>query len=125
MKHEKIIKAYMVLDRLSKDEIPLAISYKLFKVKKLLQPQWDFQTERVEAIINKYDPKRLPDGSMKFKSKSEGEKCAQELNDKIKEIGDMDISFADMKKPIINLDTDIRLSVSDIDALNDFFTFEE
>lgn len=125
MKNSEIIKAYTVLNRISADEMPLSISYKLFKVKKLLQPQWDFQQERCDSVIKKYNPKKLYDGSMQFKSKAEGEKCANELNELVEEIGEMEIDFADIKKQTIRLDTDIKLSISDIDALSSFIDFEE
>lgn len=123
MKHSDIIKAYMVLNKMSSNEIPLSISYKLFKVKKMLQPQWDFQKERMDSVIEKYNPQRLPDGSLKFKNKKEGEKCAEELSKMMEEIADMEIDFANAKRPQIQLDTNINLSIADIDALSPFIEF--
>lgn len=125
MKHSDIIKAYAALGRLSNTEIPLSISYKLFKIRKLLKPQWDFQNERVDAILSRYETKCQADGSLKFKNVKEAQKCAGELDKTIKEINDMEIDLADMKKPIIKLDSDIRISMEDIEALSDFVIFEE
>ena len=125
MKHSDVIKAYMVLNKMSSDEIPLSISYKLFKVKKMLQPQWDFQNERIDSVMKKYNPARQMDGSLKFKNKKDGEKCADELNKMMEEIAGMEIDFADIKKPLIHLDTDISLSIADIDALSPFIEFIE
>ena len=125
VKHSKAIRAYMAIANMSNDKIPLSISYKLFKVKKMLQPQWDFQNERTNAIIKKYKPTQLFNGGLKFKSKAEGEKFAKEVNDMIAEIGEMDIDFAEIKKPVISLDTNINMSVDDIDALSDFIEFKE
>lgn len=125
MKHSEVINAYIVLERLSSGEMPLSVSYKLFKTKKLLQPQWDFQKERIDTIMNRYAPQKLMDGSVKFRNKKEGEKCASELNEMINEIGNMDVEFADLKKPTISLNTDINLSIDDIDALSPFIDFIE
>lgn len=125
MKHSNVINAYTVLSRMSHDEIPLSTSYKLFTVKKMIQPQWDFQKERVDSVLEKYHPTRQMDGSLQFKNKKEGEKCANELNEMIKEVGEMEIDFADFKRPAIKLDTNINLSVSDIEALSPFIDFQE
>lgn len=125
MKHSDIIKAYAALGRLSSTEIPLSISYKLFKLRKLLKPQWDFQNERVDAILSRYETKCQMDGSLKFKNAKEAQKCAGELDKTIEEINDMEIDLADIKKPIIKLDSDIRISMEDIEALSDFVIFEE
>lgn len=125
MKHAKVIDAYMVLDRMSRDEIPLSTSYKLFTVKKMIQPQWDFQNERIDSVLEKYHPVRQLDGSLQFKNKKEGEKCANELNAMVEEIGEMEIDFADFKRPVIKLSTNISLSVADIEALSPFIDFQE
>ncbi len=125
MKHSDVIKAYMVLSNISSDEMPLSISYKLFKVKKMLQPQWDFQKERIDSVMKKYEPVRQMDGSIKFRNRKDGEKCANELNKMMEEIDEMEIDFADIKRPSICLDTDINLSIADIDALSPFVEFTE
>ncbi len=125
MKHEKIINAYMALERMSGTEIPLSISYKLFKIKKMLQPQWDFQRERIDAVIQKYKTQTNMDGSISIQNDEDKEKCVTELNDMIKEINDMDVDLNYVDKQEISLDTNIKMTISDIDALSDFINFTE
>ena len=125
MKHAEIIRAYAALGRLGKTEIPLETSYRLFKIRKMLRPQWDFQCERMDAILQKYEPRFQMDGSYKFKSQREAEKCVEEMNKAMEEINQMDIDLADIKRPAVKLDTDIRLSMDDIEALADFVDFTE
>lgn len=125
MKHSEIIKAYGALSRLSNTEVPLSIGYKLFKIRKMLRPQWEFQNERVDSVLNKYETRCQMDGSLKFNSVQEAEKCAGELDSLMKEMNDMEIDLADFSRPVIKLDTDMKISIDDIDALSDFVNFVE
>jgi len=125
MKHSQIVKAYLALDRMSSNEMPLALGYQLFKIRKLLKPQWDFQREHLATMLKKYNPTELMDGTYKFKTPEEGEKCAIELNAELEKMNNMDVELADFKRPTIHLDTDIKISIEDIDALSDFVNFVE
>ena len=67
MKQKDYINAYKVIQKYQDKELSLDVSYGLFKVKKLLQPQWDFQLERESAIFTKYSPEQNEEGNLKFK----------------------------------------------------------
>ena len=56
MLQSKIINAYKSLIKLSQLDLPIRLAFDLFKVKMVLQPQWDFQIE----VDMKFPKVRIP-----------------------------------------------------------------
>lgn len=54
MTQGKIIQAIKALDRLKGQPISLPISYKLYRLRKSLQPHWDWQVEQEMQLVEKY-----------------------------------------------------------------------
>ena len=117
MLQSKIVSAYKALTKLSQQDLPIRLAFDLFKIKQLLQPQWDFQIEEETKVTAAAKP--LPDGRLEFQTTEEAETCRKKLT----EIGEMEVEL-EIKKASIPLTAEIRLSVEDIEALKDFVEFE-
>ena len=122
MKQSKIMSAYQAIEKIkNKDkEYPLNITYTLFKVKKMLQDQWDFQLEEEKKIFNQFSPEVQENGDYKFESREK----AQEFTDKLAELGNMEVDLK-ITKPKIKLSEQIDLTLGEIEALDEFIEFEE
>lgn len=125
MKQKDIIKAYKAIEKYEQKPIPLKASYALFKTKKLIQDQIDFQNKEEREIYKKYKPTPQEDGSLKFDSQEKAVEFAKEFDAKIKEIIDIDVDLGEFKKFKIPVDQIIDISVEDIEALEPFIDFEE
>lgn len=51
MTQGKIIMAIKTLDKMKSQPMPLPLSYKLYKLRKTLQPHWDWQVEQEMKIL--------------------------------------------------------------------------
>ena len=125
MKQFKIIRAYKTLTKLAQEKLPLSVSHKLWTLSRILQPHWDFQTEKEADVFDKYDPKFNADGSMDFGTKENAEAFKAEYEKTVAEIADLDVDLGDFKKIVLHLDDKIDISIGDIDALSDFVDFVE
>ena len=118
MKQQDIVNAYKVIQKYENEKLPLDISYGFFKLKKLLQSQWDFEIEREKAIFEKYDPQQEDNGNFVFKSKEDQQSFAQE----IAELLSMECDW-DEDKVKIDFRDRLDMPVVDIEALDNFITF--
>lgn len=118
MKQERFVNAYKVIQKYESEKMPLDISYGLFKVKKILQDQWDFEVSREEEIYNRYKPSSDEKGNFKFDSPEDQKNFVKELTDLLS----MDIDM-DIEKVKIKFDDRIEMSLADIEALDDFIEF--
>ena len=118
MKQQQIVNAYKVIKKYENEKLPLDISYGLFKVKKLLQPQWDFEIEQENKIYEKYDPQFEDNGKMTFKNDDDELNFIKELN----ELLEMEIEW-DEEKVQIDFNNRVDLSLADVEALDNFITF--
>lgn len=125
MKQSKIIRAYKTLSKISQDKLPLAVSHKLWTLSRILQPHWDFQTEKEADVFRKYDPKYNEDGTMDFGSEERAKECRAEYEQVVTEIADLDVDLGDFKKVVLHLDDKLDISIGDIEALSDFVEFVE
>lgn len=114
----KAIQAYKVIEKLSGGNMPLPVAYKFFKMRKALMPQYEFQIEEERKLLEKCGAIHQ-DGSWMFESE-QGKNEFIELLDKIGKI-EVDV---DMEKQSISLDTNIELSIEDMEALDGFVNFE-
>lgn len=118
MKQQKIVDAYKVIQKHRNESLPLDISYGLFKLKKLLQPQWDFEIEQEQAIFQKYKPEQLESGEFKFASNEDRDNFAKEMADLLNMESDYDED-----KIHIDFKDRLDLPLVDIEALDDFIEF--
>lgn len=125
IKQYKITRAYKKMNELTQMKLPLTLSYKLWKLKKLLEPQIAFQSEKEQEIIAKYNPQVNGDGTLSFKNEKERNKFYQEMNETVNEISNMDIDLEDFEKVEFPMDDRIELTVDDIDDLSEFVDFVE
>lgn len=119
MKQSTIINAYKVIQKHRQDQLPLDVSLAFFKVKKMLDDQWEFQLEKENELIEKYHPTRKENGDLVFDPPENMDKFIEEIN----AIGDLDIDL-DYKKVDAKFGNKIELSVDEIEALEEFMNFE-
>ena len=117
MKQFKVIKAYKALTKLGQQDLPIKLAFDLFKIKKALQPQWDFQADEEAKMTT--GAKVNADGSVTF----ETPEAADAFRQRLRELSDIDV---DLKiKPVqIPLSLPgLTLSMDDVDALDCFVQF--
>ncbi len=125
MKQIKIIRAYKALNNIYDQKASLAVSHKLWTLRKKLAPQWEFQSEKEQEIIMKYNPEIKLDGSIMFKSKEDEQACMREYSQMISELADIDVDIGELKKIELHSDNKLEMSIEDMDALSDFIEFIE
>lgn len=125
MKQFKIIRAYKSLSRLYEQKLPLTVSHKLWMLKQKLDPTWEFQNEKEQEVIMKYEPQVSENGQVTFKSDDEAMRCKEEYIAVCKELADIDVDLDDFQKISIALDDKLELSIEDLEALSDFIDFTE
>lgn len=125
MKQRDIVKAFHVIEKYAQKDLPLKVSYALFKVKNAIKDQVEFQLEKENEIYQKYKPVPQDDGSLKFESQDQAKEFAVEFGQKIDEVADMDVELDGFKKPRIPLDQLVDFSVQDIEDLEPFIEFTE
>ena len=118
MEQQKIVNAYKVVKKYENEKLPLDISYGFFKLKKILQAQWDFEIERERALFEKYNPTQDENGNFIFKTPEDQQNFTKELA----ELLAMDCDW-DENKIRINFDSNFEIPISDIEALDDFVIF--
>lgn len=118
MNQEKYVNAYKVIRKYESEKMPLDISYGLFKVKKILQDQWDFEVAKEQEIFDRYNPVIDDNGNFRFESAEDQTNFAKEISDLLS----MEVD-EDFDKVKINFDNKIEMSLSDIEALSDFVEF--
>ena len=125
MKQSTIIKAYKVLNKLYGEDLPLPVSYKLYKLRNLLAPQWNFQNEKERDVFDKYHPIVNSDGTLHFDNDESRTAFTKEYTELCNTMADLDADIGEVNKFTVKLSDGIKLSMEDIDALQDFIDFEE
>lgn len=117
MKQYAIIKAYKALTKLGQQDLPIKLAFDLFKIKRALQTQWDFQVDE-EAKLTAGTTVN-PDGSVTFETPEK----AEAFRARLKELASIDV---DLKIKPVQIPLSIpglKLSMDDIDALDCFVQF--
>lgn len=121
MKQVKIINAYRTLMNMAGETFPLPVAYKLYKLRKALEPQYDFQTEQERAAVEEFNG-HFDDETKKivFESVEVGEKFIK----KLEELANMEVEL-EFEPVTINMN-DIRMEITpnDIEKLDGFIIFE-
>lgn len=118
MKQQDYINAYKVIQKYENEKLPLNVSYGLFKVKKLLQDQWDFEVSRETEIYEKYKVSINEDGTFKFETPEDREGFLKDFE----ELLGMEV-VQPIEKIRFDFGDQIQMSVSDIEALSNFVEF--
>lgn len=124
MKQYEIIKAYKAIENIQHKKASLKVSYAFFKIKKLLQPQYDFQLEQEKAVYSQFEYTVGEDGRLNFGSQEKAAEFSNTLSQRLAELEDLDIDL-EFTKPVINTNESIEMSVDDIVALEPFIEFTE
>lgn len=120
MKQGKIITAHQALMNLNRQQLSLPIAYNIHKMMKQTQKAWDFQVEQEQKLFEKYQPKPTKNGGLEFSAKE----YEKEFNDYIKELSNME-SDIEVTPISIQLAENVKISPSDIEALDGFVEFVE
>lgn len=120
MTQKQIIDAYKVLNKLNSQPMPIKTAYALHKLRRVLQPAWDFQVERENALLQKYKPELVENGVLQFKSPDD----LREWNETMAEVNALP-SDIDVTPVTVAMTDYMRLAPSDIDQLEGFVIFEE
>lgn len=99
MTNQDIRNAYQIVEEMrnSNETYPLRVSDALFRVKKALQDQWDFQQEEIQKLYDRLKPEAEGD-----KLHFADTKDAQEFADKINELSTMEVEL-EFTKPKIRI----------------------
>lgn len=122
MKQYKIITAYNIIEEMRKKKIeyPSTVSYALFRVKKALQDQYEFQSEEERKILEELKPDVNGPGQFDFHNNEN----AQRFLDRLEELRQLDVDL-DYTKPTIKLTDNLPMTIEEAEALDDFINFEE
>jgi len=120
MKQGRIVQAYRVIEKLAGQDFPLRDSYKLFRMKKQLQPVRDFRIEEEKKLFEKH-PITGQDGNMLNFATQED---AQAVNKTIEELNGMEADVT--VKPItLHLTDAVTIAPAEIELLEGFVEFAD
>ena len=120
MKQNKIVEAYKIIKNMNGEKFPLPIAYKLYKLRKELEPQVDFQYEQEKNLVDEFGGVVQENGSINFGNPENARKFVEKYN----ELGEMETDI-EIEPVVINMrDVNIELSPNDIEKLDGFIAFE-
>jgi len=119
MKQQNVVSAYKTILRFEKEELPLDISLAFFRLKKALSDQWEFQIKEEEKIFEKYPSKQDENGNLVFNDAETKAKFAEAFA----ELADLEV-LEDFEKIPISIGDRMKLSIADVEALDNFIEFE-
>ena len=120
MKQGHIIAAFKITDRFMDDtELPNDIVYALFRVRKIIQPQIEYQVKRQEKLIEKYKGVKQEDGGIIF----ENDEDRAAFDKAMMDLADTDMDIGKFEKIPFRLDNRCKLTLADIIVLDDFLEF--
>ena len=121
MKQGKIIAAYNTIENLRKQDVryPSTVSMALFRTKKALEAQYEFQSEEEKKLVEELNPTQEDNGTLKFAS----EEDAQKFVNRMREINDIDVDL-DYTKQKIKLRDEFGLTLDEIETLDPFIEFD-
>lgn len=115
----KIVRAYNTIQKIADGKLPLPVSYKLFRLKKSMLPYFEFQLEEEKKALDECAAIADINNNWTFSTDEDKMAFIQRLN----EIGSMEVD-AEIETQTIPLSADLELSIADMEALEDFITFE-
>lgn len=119
MKQFEAIKAYKALINLGREKMPADTAYKLFKLKKILQPEFDFQVEQERKCAEMRNAVVDEKGIYK----TDNPEDMKALVDDLRELAQMDCNI-EVEPVEIVVDGSLKLSPDDMEALEAFVVFK-
>ncbi len=112
---KKAVEAYSAINRLAGDLLPARDALGLFKLKKELQTQYDFQVEQEKKLVEAFGG-QVKDGFVEFADAETAAKFRKEYKDLNETV--VDINFEKVK-----LESEPKFTINEIGALCDFIEF--
>lgn len=119
MKHGTAIKAYKILHELGRTKMPAETAYKLFKLRKALQPEFDFQVEQEQKCAEIHNAVIDEKGMYRADNPEDMKAFVSDLKDLAK----MDCKL-EIEPVEIAVDENLKLSPDDMEALEAFVIFK-
>ena len=116
MKQERIVQAYRVIMKLAGEQLPLPVSFGLYKLRKQLEPHFDFQVEQEQKYIETIGAQISPDGVIQFTNNQQRAQYVQRFH----ELSNMDVDIAVTPVTIDSGTVSISLSMNEIESLDGF-----
>lgn len=118
MKHSTAVRAFKILYAIGETKLSAEAAYKLFKLRKALQPEFDFQLEQEQKCVDKYNATVDENGIYKTKNPADMKALATELKD----VANLDCMVS--VEPVeVTVDKSLHLSLNDMEALEPFVRF--
>lgn len=117
MKMRELLIALPALKKLGSQDLPLKILYRVFRVLKKLDENFDFYNKRREEITVKYCVLR----GDKYIPRDD---CRDEYDMKFAELLNMDVELDDIEPVIIPMSENLVLSYNDLVSLEAFVQIE-
>lgn len=121
MKQYQINAAYNTMRRIAAFQLPVRVSYEIYRLIKRIEPVHEFAAQRERKLLEKYHGTVRPDGSVIFPTQDE----TVAFRNEIQELNDMEVS-EEIAPITISYDAmgDNTLSPTEIACLDGFIAFE-
>lgn len=106
------VKAYKVLQGLSESKMPIQTALSIFRLKKSLQPAYEFHAEQERAIIERYKATIDEKGMYHTADPEDMEKMRNDMTELCQMVCEFKADQVEIKA-----DESIRMTPSDIEAL--------
>lgn len=114
MNHKQLINAYNVLVRMGGAQMDIKSAMKLYKVRNVLDPYFNFCVEREQAIMDRYHG-TVAEGNITFSNAEDAAHAQAELNELY--LTDIDDAFIPVEIAAESL-KDCTMSLNDMEALD-------
>ena len=112
---KQAIEAYKAIRKIEKQDMPGGLAMLVFTTRKALEPQFQFQDEQEHKIVEQLGCRINDNGIIEFQNVEDQQKYLEKLN----EIFELEVEV-DLEKKIFPV-RDIKMNVSDIEALEPIF----
>lgn len=122
--HKKAVNAYITLVKMSDIRRAPATQIKLFKLKKLLQPPFEFVNEEESKLVNDFGGTITQTGQITFDGDNEErEKKVKAYNEERNKLLDLECDV-DLEKPMPIHSAELKeISLAEMEALEEFVEF--
>lgn len=117
--HRKAVEAYAALTQMGDIRRAPATQIKLFKLKKLLQPSFEFFSEEERKLVDEFGGTIDPMGRVMFEDKSKNSKYVEER----KQLMDLECGVELDSKITIHATELKEISIAEMEALEEFVEF--
>lgn len=118
MNHKQLINAYVALTRMGGAQMDVKTAMALYKVRKTLEPYYQFCVEREEAIMERHEG-HIVDGNVTFSKMEDAASAQAELNELYQT--EVEDSFIPVEVQADSL-KECTMSLNDMEALDGIIT---